>query len=148
MTDGADVLQLERNLKAMGFAPKGMNVDRDWDAQDDPRGQALAEVDRPDARRHARRLGHRVPARARSASPDVAATLGTPRRAGHARARRDERRAGRDAGPLGEPPGPGRRPGQAVTVELPDETLRRRHGPRGRAVSRPSTQDGSRPPSR
>ena len=32
VTDGADVLQLERNLKAMGFAPKGMKVDRHWDA--------------------------------------------------------------------------------------------------------------------
>ena len=30
VTDGADVLQLERNLKAMGFAPKGMKVDRHW----------------------------------------------------------------------------------------------------------------------
>ena len=30
VTDGADVLQLERNLEAMGFAPKGMKVDRHW----------------------------------------------------------------------------------------------------------------------
>jgi peptidoglycan hydrolase-like protein with peptidoglycan-binding domain len=31
MTDGADVLQLEQNLKAMGYAPKGMKVNRHWD---------------------------------------------------------------------------------------------------------------------
>jgi multidrug efflux pump subunit AcrA (membrane-fusion protein) len=30
VSDGADVLQLERNLEAMGYAPKGMKVDRHW----------------------------------------------------------------------------------------------------------------------
>jgi peptidoglycan hydrolase-like protein with peptidoglycan-binding domain len=33
MSDGGDVLQLERNLRAMGHAPKGMQVDRHWDAK-------------------------------------------------------------------------------------------------------------------
>lgn len=33
MTDGADVLQLEQNLRALGHAPKGMKVDRHWDAR-------------------------------------------------------------------------------------------------------------------
>jgi peptidoglycan hydrolase-like protein with peptidoglycan-binding domain len=33
MSDGADVLQLEQNLKAMGYAPKGMKVNRHWDAR-------------------------------------------------------------------------------------------------------------------
>ena len=33
VSDGADVLQLERNLKAMGRAPKGMKVNRHWDAK-------------------------------------------------------------------------------------------------------------------
>jgi hypothetical protein len=33
VSDGADVLQLEQNLKAMGFAPKGMKVNRHWDAK-------------------------------------------------------------------------------------------------------------------
>lgn len=31
MSNGADVLQLERNLEAMGHAPKKLEVDRDWD---------------------------------------------------------------------------------------------------------------------
>jgi peptidoglycan hydrolase-like protein with peptidoglycan-binding domain len=31
MGDGADVLQLERNLEALGYAPKKLDVDRDWD---------------------------------------------------------------------------------------------------------------------
>ena len=31
MSDGADVLQLERNLVAMGYAGKRLDVDRDWD---------------------------------------------------------------------------------------------------------------------
>jgi len=33
VSDGADVLQLEQNLKAMGYAPKGMKVNRHWDAK-------------------------------------------------------------------------------------------------------------------
>jgi peptidoglycan hydrolase-like protein with peptidoglycan-binding domain len=33
MSDGADVRQLEANLKALGYAPKGMKVDRHWDAK-------------------------------------------------------------------------------------------------------------------
>jgi peptidoglycan hydrolase-like protein with peptidoglycan-binding domain len=33
VSDGTDVLQLERNLKAMGYAPKGMKVNRHWDAK-------------------------------------------------------------------------------------------------------------------
>jgi peptidoglycan hydrolase-like protein with peptidoglycan-binding domain len=33
VADGADVLQLERNLRAMGYAPKGMRVNRHWDAK-------------------------------------------------------------------------------------------------------------------
>jgi hypothetical protein len=33
MSDGADVLQLEQNLRAMGYAPKGMKVNRHWDAK-------------------------------------------------------------------------------------------------------------------
>ena len=32
MKDGTDVRQLEENLKAMGFAPKGMKLDSHWDA--------------------------------------------------------------------------------------------------------------------
>ena len=31
--DGADILQLEQNLKALGYAPKGMKVDRHWDSR-------------------------------------------------------------------------------------------------------------------
>jgi multidrug efflux pump subunit AcrA (membrane-fusion protein) len=31
MANGADVLQLERNLEAMGYAPRKLKVDRDWD---------------------------------------------------------------------------------------------------------------------
>ena len=31
MGNGADVEQLERNLKALGYAPRRMDVDRDWD---------------------------------------------------------------------------------------------------------------------
>jgi peptidoglycan hydrolase-like protein with peptidoglycan-binding domain len=33
VSDGADVLQLEQNLRAMGFAPKGMRIDRHWDTK-------------------------------------------------------------------------------------------------------------------
>ena len=33
MSDGADVLQLEENLKALGFAPKGLKVNRHWDSK-------------------------------------------------------------------------------------------------------------------
>ena len=33
VSDGADVLQLEQNLRAMGHAPKGMKVNRHWDAK-------------------------------------------------------------------------------------------------------------------
>jgi hypothetical protein len=33
VSDGADVLQLEQNLKALGYAPKGMKVNRHWDAK-------------------------------------------------------------------------------------------------------------------
>jgi multidrug efflux pump subunit AcrA (membrane-fusion protein) len=33
VSDGADVLQLERNLEAMGYAPKGMKVDRHWSSR-------------------------------------------------------------------------------------------------------------------
>lgn len=33
MSNGADVRQLEQNLKAMGYAPKGMKVDRHWDSK-------------------------------------------------------------------------------------------------------------------
>ena len=33
MSDGADVLQLEQNLKALGYAPKAMKVNRHWDAK-------------------------------------------------------------------------------------------------------------------
>ena len=32
MTDGADVLQLEQNLRAMGYASRHMKVDRHWNA--------------------------------------------------------------------------------------------------------------------
>ena len=31
--DGADILEIERNLKALGFAPAGMKVNRHWDAK-------------------------------------------------------------------------------------------------------------------
>lgn len=31
MSDGADVLQLEQNLRAMGYAPRGLKVNRHWD---------------------------------------------------------------------------------------------------------------------
>jgi peptidoglycan hydrolase-like protein with peptidoglycan-binding domain len=33
MSDGADVRQLEQNLRAMGFAPNGMKVNSHWDAK-------------------------------------------------------------------------------------------------------------------
>ena len=33
VSDGADVRQLEQNLKAMGYAPKAMHVDNHWDAR-------------------------------------------------------------------------------------------------------------------
>ena len=33
VSDGADILQLEQNLKALGYAPKGMKVNRHWDAR-------------------------------------------------------------------------------------------------------------------
>lgn len=33
VADGADVLQLEQNLKALGYAPNGMRVNRHWDAK-------------------------------------------------------------------------------------------------------------------
>jgi peptidoglycan hydrolase-like protein with peptidoglycan-binding domain len=33
VSDGADVRQLEQNLKALGYAPKGMKVNRHWDAK-------------------------------------------------------------------------------------------------------------------
>lgn len=33
VSDGADVFQLEQNLKTMGYAPKGMKVNRHWDAK-------------------------------------------------------------------------------------------------------------------
>ena len=33
VSDGADVLQLEQNLRAMGYAPRGMKVNRHWDAK-------------------------------------------------------------------------------------------------------------------
>ena len=33
ISDGADIRQLEVNLKALGYAPKGMKVDRHWDAK-------------------------------------------------------------------------------------------------------------------
>jgi peptidoglycan hydrolase-like protein with peptidoglycan-binding domain len=32
VSDGPDVLQLEQNLKALGYAPKGMKVNRHWDS--------------------------------------------------------------------------------------------------------------------
>jgi peptidoglycan hydrolase-like protein with peptidoglycan-binding domain len=33
VSNGADVLQLEENLQALGYAPKGMKVNRHWDAK-------------------------------------------------------------------------------------------------------------------
>ncbi len=33
MSPGADVRQLEANLKALGYAPKGMKVNGTWDAK-------------------------------------------------------------------------------------------------------------------
>ena len=33
IADGSDILQLEQNLKAMGYAPRGMKVNRHWDAK-------------------------------------------------------------------------------------------------------------------
>jgi peptidoglycan hydrolase-like protein with peptidoglycan-binding domain len=33
VSNGADVQQLEQNLKALGYAPKGMKVDRHWDSK-------------------------------------------------------------------------------------------------------------------
>lgn len=33
VSDGLDVRQIEANLKALGYAPKGMKVDRHWDAR-------------------------------------------------------------------------------------------------------------------
>ncbi len=33
VANGADILQLETNLKALGFAPRGMRVDGHWDAK-------------------------------------------------------------------------------------------------------------------
>jgi hypothetical protein len=33
VSDGADVLQLEQNLRSMGYASKGMKVNRHWDAK-------------------------------------------------------------------------------------------------------------------
>ena len=120
MSDGADVLQLERNLKAMGYAPKGMEVDRHWSSKTTravKRWQKAIGAGRATAR-STPRTSRSCPGRSGSRG---AATSGR-RRAGRPGPRRVERLAGRDARPLGEPPGPGGA-GQAVSVELPDGTL-------------------------
>ena len=63
-TDGADILQLERNLKALGYTRKGDDIDRHWDADTTACRQALAEGRRPAARRARRPRRGRVPDRA------------------------------------------------------------------------------------
>ena len=121
VSDGADVLQLERNLKAMGYAPKGMKVDRHWS------NRTTRAVKRWQKAIHRTRDGSLDAA-------DIAFLPGPIRVAGH-------------AATVGSHVGPGSpvldassasrvvtldlsasrqdlaTPGQAVSVELPDGTL-------------------------
>ena len=104
------------NLKALGYAPKGMNVDRRLGPLHHPRGQALAEGDRRDPRRDRSTASDLVflPGAVRVA--EVAAEVGRVGGAGDARCTTaTDADAGRDPGPVGEPAGPRRSPGQAVT---------------------------------
>ena len=59
MTDGEDVRQLERNLRALGYDPG--DVDDDWDWETTDGGQAVPARPRPRRRRHARARRGRVP---------------------------------------------------------------------------------------
>ena len=120
VSDGADVLQLEQNLKALGYAPKGMKVNRHWDAK------TTRAV-----KRWQRAAGHKRDGTLDGG--DIAFLPGAIRVAAH-------------KAPVGTAVGPGApvldattakrvvtldiaagrqdlvKPGQAVTVELPDGT--------------------------
>ncbi len=121
VSDGADVLQLEQNLKAMGYAPKGMKVNRHWDAR------TTAAV-----KRWQKAAGHRQDATLDGA--DLAFLPGAVRVASHGAA-------------VGDAVAPGAQilgtttatrivtldlsasrqdlvvPGQAVTIDLPDDSV-------------------------
>ena len=108
VSDGADVLQLEQNLKAMGYASKRMKVDRHWDAR------TTAAVKRWQKATGRTRDGSldgwrpRLPARG---DPGRLAA-GCPGRDSRVRGHRSwehHRPPRRDAGPQRRAPGPGRR---------------------------------------
>ena len=64
MSDGEDVRQLERNLRALGYDPGYVNDD--WELEDDRGGRGLPARPRARRRRHAVARRGRLPARARS----------------------------------------------------------------------------------
>ena len=74
MTDGEDVRQLERNLRALGYDPGDVDDDWDWETTDGGRG--LPARPRARRRRHARPRRGRVPAGRDRGSARPKATVG------------------------------------------------------------------------
>ena len=146
VSDGADVLQLEQNLKAMGYAPKGMKVNRHWDAKTTTAVKRWQKATgrKQDATLDGADLAF-LPGAVRVASHQAevgaavapgAPVLGTTD--GHAR---------RDAGPVRQPPGPrGARPGRHRSTCPTAPSCR---GTSGRSAAWPRpVRTGPRPPSR
>ena len=127
-----------------GVCPQGHEGEPPLGREDDGRGQALAEGDRPQAGRHARRGRPRVPPGAvRVASHE--AEVGPPWRPAHG-PRDHHGHAHRDAGPVRQPPGPRR--ARRGRHHRPARRLRRPG--HVRSIGRVATagENGARPPSR
>jgi peptidoglycan hydrolase-like protein with peptidoglycan-binding domain len=121
MADGADVLQLEQNLRAMGYAPEGMRVNRHWDAKTT---QAVKRWQKATGRTHDGSLGGEdlafLPGALRVATHEAAVGAAVAPGAPVLGATAATRVVTLDISA-------GRQdlvtPGQAVSVELPDGTL-------------------------
>ena len=117
MTDGEDVRQLERNLRALGLRP-GRRRRRRLGLGDHGRGRALPARPRPRRRRHARARRGRVPAGPDADRRGEGRASATRSRPGAPLAELSSTDARRHRRPRRRPPA-ARARGRRVTVDLP-----------------------------